>query len=543
MSKFLTKIFFPLVIFFEIFVFNQYILSSPINVPLDHYSYRFIERFQAKGALKDYLSNAKPYSRDDVAKMIFQISALQKSGKITLSKTENEQLNLLKGEFAAELIELGMEDIAKYNRLVDWSNDKKSLVVQACYIQDANLNRGTDDTKSAKSTLQVVVRADLEGGFFLYSDNRASYTTEPMPIWHPNITTARYPWSDASDAYLIIKLPWTNLQIGKDSVLWGPGYHGVVGLSAIDPTFDLARFSINLWKVKLTDMVGFLKDRLGNPGKSETKQKYLFGHRLEFKPFSGACIAWQEVFIYDKVDISLINPIMPYQMAEDYLGQVGNNTMELDLDLCVIPNVRFYSALFLDDFHPDESLFSYTPNTWAILGGILINDPFKIKDSDFRIEYARVEPWAYSHRSIQISTNPLSYRHFDTPLGHWIGSNADDLLFEANHNFSDDLSATLSYNRIRTGEFGSSPYDYFTKEQWTKKFLEGIDEKKNTIGLTLKYRIYQDSIFEVGYNYERVKNKQKEEAKLPSFHKQKQSWEEGNNTSQNIVQIKLTLKY
>ncbi len=28
------------------------------------------------------------------------------------------------------------------------------------------------------------------------------------------------------------------------------------------------------------------------------------------------------------------------QMAEDYLGDVGNNTMEGDIDLCIFPNTR-----------------------------------------------------------------------------------------------------------------------------------------------------------------------------------------------------------
>ena len=34
--------------------------ASPISLPLDHWSYHFIERLQAKGALRDLLSSVDP---------------------------------------------------------------------------------------------------------------------------------------------------------------------------------------------------------------------------------------------------------------------------------------------------------------------------------------------------------------------------------------------------------------------------------------------------------------------------------------------------
>ncbi len=254
---------------------------------------------------------------------------------------------------------------------------------------------------------------------------------EKRPIWDPYTTPGRYPWSAVSDSYLIFQLPWADLQIGKDTVSWGPGYNGVIGLAGVNPTFDIIKLPINIWKVKFTNIIGFLRDDLAKEYKSDITRKYLSAHRLEIQPFSGVCIGWQEVYIYPEFHPQLLNPIMPYQMAEDYLGEVGNNTMEGDIDLCLLPNTRIYLSFFLDDFHPNESLFSYGANRWAALAGIFIVDPFRINNTDFRFEYARVEPWTYTHKGIiQTPPVPLSYKHFDTPLGHWIGPNADNMFFE-----------------------------------------------------------------------------------------------------------------
>jgi len=306
------------------------------------------------------------------------------------------------------------------------------------------------------------------------------------------------------------------------------------------------KMPIRLWKFKFISILGFLRDDLARGYGSDIVRKNLSAHRVELRPFDGVCMGFQEVYIYSEgLHIELLNPVMPYQMAEDYLNDVGNNTMELDIDLCLLPNTRIYASAFLDDFHPDESFFTYSGNRWAALGGTLITDPFGLENFDFRMEYARVEPWVYPHKGIvQDPPVPLSYKHFNTPLGHWIGPNADDLLFEVNHQFSGDLLTTLSYNRIRKGEIGGSLYEYFASSKaMEKRFLMGIVEKTRSVSLGLTYRLFQDSFIRINYTHTRVNNKQKEEAKLPEDHPDKQPWEAGWDWSQNIFEVSVRLRY
>jgi hypothetical protein len=535
-----------ILIFLGIVIGIPHVLATPISVPLDHWSYHFIERFQAKGILKDYLSNTKPYTRDEMAKMILQIIKQVENGKLSLSKTENAQLDELKSEFARELGDLGVTGITKRKYLVDWSGDGKNFITQAGYTQDVSVKRGTEDYRIYKGTLQVLIQGDLKENLFFYSNNRASYedSDEPRPIWVPYFS--RYPWEAVSDSYLVFRLPWTDIQMGKDAILWGPGYDGVVGLAGVDPTFDIIKLPVELWKIKFTSILGFLRDDLGKQYLSEQIRKYISAHRIEVKPFSGFCIAWQEAYIYaENLHIELINPIMPYQMAEDYLGDVGNNTMEGDVDICLIPNTRFYASLFLDDLHSDKNPFTYGGFRWAALSGFLLIDPFGIDDTDFRAEYARVEPWTYPHKGIiQNPPIPTSYKHFNTPLGHWIGPNADDLFFEINHSFSKDLQTKLSYRRERKGEIGGSLYDYTNKAMGSeKRFLDGIVEKTQTLMLEMIYRIAWDSELNVSYSLTNIDNKQSEYAKLPSSFSTKQPWKSGQKWHQNVLKATLALKY
>ncbi|HGJ66623.1 TPA: hypothetical protein ENS27_14765, partial [bacterium] len=357
----------------------------------------------------------------------------------------------------------------------------------------------------------------------------------------------RYPYRSISDSYIIFRLPWFDLQFGKDAILWGPGYHGVVGLSAIDPSFSAVKLPIKIWKIKFTSIVGSLRDNIRDD-KGFIIKKYISAHRFEVNPYPGICIGWQEAYVFAR-DISLdtLNPIMPYQIAEDYFGDIGNNTVEGDIDICLIPNTRIYTSLFLDDYHPNSDPFKRAGFRWAILGGFLIVDPLGFENFDIRAEYARIEPWVYPHKGIVMKHPiPTSYKHFDTSLGHWIGPNADDLLFEANYYLTKDIQMTASYNRIREGELGGSlyEYDYDILEYGEKEFLGGVVEGKHKFNIGLKYRIFQDSTIGMDYSYMKINNKQTEEAKLPNMARYKTPiWVAGNEFSQNIIKASLRLRY
>ena len=77
-----------------------------VNVPLEHWSYRLIERFEARGFLSGLGDGIKPLSRLEIARALALVAAQVDDGA-EVTRIEREELLLLQEEFRAELEELG----------------------------------------------------------------------------------------------------------------------------------------------------------------------------------------------------------------------------------------------------------------------------------------------------------------------------------------------------------------------------------------------------------------------------------------------------
>ena len=287
--------------------------ASSISVPLEYWGYHFIERLQARGALRSYLSSIRPYTRDEMADMIVHVSVLLKEGKISLSKVEKDEFALMKSEFAPELKKRGMTDVSENKHLLDWSKGHKKFVAQIGCTQTGTLKRGTEDYNSYQVMPKLVLWGNLDHSAF-YNRIKVNYkrTDEPLPLWDPYLDPTRSNWELVSDAYVILKFPGVNVEMGKDELLWGPGYHGVVGLAGKNPTFDAIKIPAKVWKLKFVSILGFLRDDLTRQSINEITEKYLAAHRIEITPFPGLTIGWQEAYIYaDTLNLEIMNPIMP----------------------------------------------------------------------------------------------------------------------------------------------------------------------------------------------------------------------------------------
>ncbi|HGJ64150.1 TPA: hypothetical protein ENS27_02030, partial [bacterium] len=155
------KTYIPIILFFIVIIFTSNISATPISVPMDHWSYQFIERLQAKGILKEYLSNTKPYTRDEVADMIFYTSNMLDEGKIRLSKIQKEQLEELKREFAQELKSRGISDINGYKHVINWSDKNKSVIVDMALRQDATIKTGDKNDRIFNTFLDFEFKAQV----------------------------------------------------------------------------------------------------------------------------------------------------------------------------------------------------------------------------------------------------------------------------------------------------------------------------------------------------------------------------------------------
>ncbi len=519
-----------------------FFISSPAqstNVPLEHWSYSFLERFKAKGYIEDFLDSTRPFSRQEIACAVAQVVQKVSEGA-PATKTDRELLRELEAEFADELSQIGTQ-VAGLPRwhLYAWRANDNYLVVDP--IAKLGLRYKTAGAGSAAGRILTTVggmmlRGSLRGSLGFYLNTRDTQHRGNKPFSSPTDLSRKHAppimhWEgqnsvsyDQTDAYLTLPCRWFQLEFGKQFNDWGPGYCGNLTLSNYAPSFEALKIKARYGHWKFVWLTGALRTDLpeysynapySNTTRKVRKQKYIAAHRVEFAPYPRIAVGINEAIIYGErgIEPGYLIPTMFFWSEQHYIYGDDNATIGADIAAYPLKGLKLYSEVFIDDLSLKHFDLSRPDNKWAILGGIFLVDPFGIPDSDFRMEYVRVEPYVYTHR-IPINV----YRNHGYVLGHWIGPNSDGLFSEFNYRFSRGLLATLSFRRLRHGrniyENGEMitnvggdigfPIEY--KSSGRKKFLDGILEKESTFGFKLSYRTFQD-LFLIGeFNYTRTKD-------------------------------------
>ena len=187
------------------------------------------------------------------------------------------------------------------------------------------------------------------------------------------------------------------------------------------------------------------------------------------------------------IETAYLNPLIPYVFAEHSLGDRDNVTMGLDLEVMKIRNIKLYGELFLDDLFAPWELFSdYWGNKVAFtLGGFWVN-PIGLRDTEFRLEYTRLEPFVYTHHdTVNI------FEHYNFCLGHFLQPNSDGLFLRMGHRFSLAVEGVLTFFTSRHGE-GDRRTPHFEEDGTEKQFLSGVVEYQNRLGAQLAWEIFRD---------------------------------------------------
>ncbi len=495
-----------------VFVASHLATGQSVNVPLEHWSYQFLERMEAKGLFESFNTRVLPMSRMELAKILAQIEQRAQQPGAGLSQTDRDRLEQLKGEFHEELASLEISYDPKFaeRHLISWVD--KDYTVHADFDLGVRLDikRGDQYPKTERTshtTLGGIVRGQLKNslGFHVFVRNTIHRGLESVERnfdpsrGRPINYAGKNVYTDEAIAYLVWKLPWFQLQVGRDHAKWGPGYHGSLMLSAQNPLFDIVKLTAQYRGFNFTSLHAHLNSSLG--------KKYLAAHRLEIKIAPWLSMAGSETVVYGNrgIEFQYLNPLMPYHVAEHHLGDRDNNTIGFDLTLFPVRNLKSYFELFIDDYTLSRSVFLYYGNKFAFLAGGVWTDPLGLSNTDLRIEYARVEPFVYTHeRPINI------YQNYDQCMGHWLGPNADDWFFEANFSPNRDLRISGSLEFVRKGE-GQLTKPWDIPDGTRKRFLAGVVEKRQIFGLRVVDQIFRDVFLSLNaywlntQNLERIK--------------------------------------
>ena len=146
----------------------------------------------------------------------------------------------------------------------------------------------------------------------------------------------------------------------------------------------------------------------------------------------------------------------------NYSEDSNNGSLSFDFNYRLFRALRVYTEFFLDDMESPVSLVKNDniEAKWAWMAGMHGAHDFKINshllESGFIAEYARIEPYVYSH----FHPNTAQLAHLGRPLGSQAGPNSQTIDFTAYGRLDHHVFASLRNTWFWKGtDYGSAVND------------------------------------------------------------------------------------
>lgn len=498
---------------------NSLCADSLINVPVDNRLYifsddiyDFVARLAARGIIDNLPKNTHPYSRGEVAKILMDVSSKADGGKIKLSAIAEKHLETMKTLFSDALEDKSITSEMRKTKktLLYIRNDENHFAVGGGVSQKAIFREGKGFPAYGKTSITYLlpsISGQIEESFAFSCDmkwefhvgdifpdlflDEATWTYTNLPVDMKEVASTQ--------AYAKFKLPWFDIELGKDNVRWGPGYHGQLIISDNPQPMDMIRIDGRYGKIKAQIFTAKLGSEMGD--------KYLSTHRAELALRKGIDLGISEVIVYgDRFEVSYMNPFQTYlitqNMIESSAKKIDNVLAGVDFSHRIANKLQVYGELVVDDAAPLETPLNHWDTKFGILAGIYIVDPFSVSDTDLRMEYTFINQYCYTH---EVPIN--AYKHYSSVIGHWLGPDADDLWCELKHRFTDKIESIFAYELERHGEGGIDkphPNDAPANDRW--KFLSGVNKSKHSLSLGVSYAKIGYYSFKAKYTHSWLKN-------------------------------------
>lgn len=376
-----------------IFLFLLFIVSllpgeparaASVNLPLHHWGYEAIERMATLGLVDQTLVGTKPITREEMARIISRIiEGIEKEGRgsgITDERTEDLLVRLVE-EFPAPA------PLARFR--FHWA-DPVSLEFSYTAL------KGEDRRLQENRRGELFPDGPrLQVGWRIWAEIGRHLVLAVTPVVRAEKGDTRLVLYEASLKVTIVNL---EVEVGRDTLWWGPGYHGSLLLSDNVFPFDLIKVGsaepfhlpwhfrrIGLWRV--TAFLTRLERERPVP------RSRLFGLRISLAPFSFLEVGVSRVTLFGgegRPDLSVGDFFRLYFSKPNQSGKFEvNGIASLDARLRVpglVWPVGEGMELYGEVGGEDEAGFFPTKKGYlvgAYLPGLAGGD------TDLRVEYAR----------------------------------------------------------------------------------------------------------------------------------------------------------
>lgn len=431
--------------------------SSP-NVTFDNDLYRDMEFWAAEGLVTSNMSSIRPMARSEVGRQLAEAmekcnAAAEPSATCRDIQTRYAELfeaEIAEAQSADNVVHTYIKPLEKVSVIYNYQSGAFSMYNN----EDIYYGRG----HNAVALLQSQARA----GKFL------SFFVQPTFIFNQHHGIGNDGTRNEVRLHKgYAKLTFANieLEVGRDSLWWGPGYHGSLLMSNNARPFDIIKLS-NPEPVRLPWIFSYLghwqfnlifsqlnDDRQGK----ELANPFLYGFRLGYKPVKYLELGASHLVVFGgpgRRDLSFkeINQIIFGNI--DRGGEKTDSNQQVSVDFALtLPNlkkyifvadgIKLYGEIGAEDHgHP--------PTTRAWLAGLAVHKPFGLERAVIHAEYATtiLGPYNSPHGWYVHPSYPMQFD--GRVFGHHAGCEADDFYIEWSHGFK-NFYYKLSFDMERSG--------------------------------------------------------------------------------------------
>lgn len=281
-------------------------------------------------------------------------------------------------------------------------------------------------------------------------------------------------------AHFAFNYDWLRIDFARDVMHWGPGYYNNLTLNQFALPYNMLSMDMFIGPLHVLTFYGDLRIYNNSMSMKNKDERHLFGHRYELA-VGNATIGMSELqVLYDNMKPWLFVPCVPLFMEKgNYSENSNNGALAMDFNYRLFNWARIYTEFFLDDMESPVSLVKNDniEAKWAWMAGLQVAHDFKVGGKLLEVgsiaEYARIEPYVYSH----FQENTAQLAHLEYPLGNQNGPNSQVVDWTVYGRFGGRFFASVRNSWFWKGtDYGSAVNDttpYHVHKKTPKKFLDG----------------------------------------------------------------------
>ncbi|MBI4208566.1 MAG: hypothetical protein HY538_02520 [Deltaproteobacteria bacterium] len=449
---------------------------ASVNVPLRHWTYEALEHLVSRGTIPAGMIDQKPLTREQVARILSEASMSQSQ-----QEDPSPYLEMLKKEYAYEFLQFQEE--AQLQGIL------KRPGVQFHPVDPLRIEPSVAAVEDKEGTTRDNHQGDpLKDGVNFQADLRSTLLLNPFLALEatPKILSQEGD-TDLFYERFYSQFVWKNFnfEVGRDSIWWGPGYHGSLLFTDNAPPFDLIKLGSAqpfhlpwfLRHLGYFHVSNFLTELENNRVIAHPK---LYGFQLQWMPFTFLNLSLNRAIMFggkgrpeldfgeflDAVGGFNENPPGEGTDPATNTNQLASINTVLTLPwlsefLPLVDGIKFYWEYGgEDEIHQNILPGVEIPTlggTANILGLFLSFGP-----ADLRVEYMDnsddILTW-YAHSAYQ-----SGYTYKGSIIGHHAGGDAEDLFIRASTLLGEKWRVGLQYDWERHGVEHATVVE--TKKEW-----------------------------------------------------------------------------